>query len=216
MENSHYDKALFCFEVYRSIKLHLTNTWYDYFKYKGHSLRKSEIKNFATNNAYPFCDQLSRRRTRQEIVEFILSVLIMRDDVWLDELPNKEDMWIDWKKRQESLSYLFVRDVNKLFASHKPVSSYFKSHNGEYPEIVVRYMQGDMIIETLAILDLIFNFIDRLLIEYANDLFLYDKLLKVKKYEQFVSVYHKLGTEKKKFQIIVKQKIDENLNVLPF
>ena len=67
-----------------------------------------------------------------------------------------EDRYTDWKKRTQSLSYIFKEEVENIFDS-KDIDKVFVSKKG-HPLILKSYLSGDTSIETMVILDKIFGF----------------------------------------------------------
>lgn len=213
--SKHELDIIFTYETYKSIKLHFT-TKYDFFKYHGKSLTKSEISSFWTSNKYGFCSKIIKKKSRVEIVEYILACMLENKNYWLSDLVEREDKWVEWTKRQEALTYNFKKDIKLFYKEPKHISWYFKSINGEYPEIVKKYARKEITPETFVLLDHVFGFLDRLKCEYESDFYLHDLLTTASKYKIFVLEYHALKNDKKRFQKIMSQVIKETENILPF
>jgi hypothetical protein len=67
-----------------------------------------------------------------------------------------EGRYTDWKKRTQSLSYVFKQEVENILAGND-FDSIFSSKNG-HPIILKKYLGGDISIETLVILDRVLGF----------------------------------------------------------
>ena len=100
-------------------------------------------------------------------------------------IKEGEGRYTDWKKKVQSLSYVFKEEVNNLF-SDKKVDDVFDCSKG-HPPILKSYLGGDTSLETMVICDRIF--------EYGKD---FDKRLKdpvwetvsrkIKKYDPFLNI----------------------------
>ena len=100
-------------------------------------------------------------------------------------IKEGENRYIDWKKRIQSLSYIFKEEVNSLF-DDKQLNEVFDCSKG-HPPILRNYLGGKISLETLVICDMIF--------EYRKD---FDKKLddpvwetvsrKIKKYSPFLNI----------------------------
>jgi len=53
---------------------------------------------------------------------------------------------MDWKKRKESLSYIFKQELDKVTAAD------FKVKDGQHPNLIQLYMQGEIGLDTLIII----------------------------------------------------------------
>ena len=106
--------------------------------------------------------------------------------MWIGEMIKEgEGRYIDWKKKIQSLSYIFKEEVNSLFDGNK-VNEVFDCSKG-HPLILRSYLGGKTSLETLVICDRIF--------EYRKD---FDKKLndpvwetvsrKIKKYTPFINI----------------------------
>lgn len=76
---------------------------------------------------------------------------------WVGNLfdDNAEDVYTEWKRRHESLTYIFTQDVDKL---DKDFNSNFVVVDGEYPTALQLYLTNEICIETLVILDDLLGF----------------------------------------------------------
>lgn len=130
--------------LWSALKLHFSTPQYDFVKYHG------KLKNparFEKRKDKHFFSWLSRKPDPKGLM---ISNLIKNPNIFVGDLFNPEatDIYFDWKKRQESLTYVFTEDIKKLvFPAH------FKVINGQHPTLLKKYLQGDICIETVAILD---------------------------------------------------------------
>lgn len=186
----------------------------DYFRYRGRILRNQEKEKFGDSKYYTICAKIVRNKTRQEIVETILANVFDNKITWVGDISD--DAWVEWKKRQDSLSYRFLKEFDASISKGISINKIFKSIDGEYPALIASYIQGKISAESIIVLDYVFDFLDRYSKEYENDIFLSNKLTTLQRYRPFIVRYHAISENKKRYQRMVKNKIEENLNVLPF
>lgn len=164
-----YEKSLSCktasvtaFEVYKiylSLKKHFSDKKYDYFKYHGKT--RASVESYNKRKDRYFFEKISRKLNDKEIKDYFVSNFVASDNpssVWIGEIIHSgEKNYIDWKKRQESLTYNFKQESLDLFENHK-LSEVFdcsKSH----PILLKKFMSSKISIETMVIYDNIFDYI---------------------------------------------------------
>ena len=175
------------YRCYLALKNHFTKDHYDYHKYRG--------KTRATNKAFYkrkdrfWFEKFARQKDDKEVVDFFVSNFIYSTDpgtMWIGEMIKEgEGRYQEWKKKTQSLSYVFREDVNNLF-SDKNIDDVFDCSKG-HPLILKNYLGGKTSLETLVICDRI--------LEYRKD---WDKKLndpvwetvsrKIKKYSPFLNI----------------------------
>ena len=70
--------------------------------------------------------------------------------------------YIEWKKRQESLSYLFKNEMTFIEGwGSNELNVFFDCQNNDHPRIIKMFLRGEISLETLLILNSIFNFMKR-------------------------------------------------------
>lgn len=216
--NYHYDKnTLFCYETYKSLKLHFTSG-YDFFKYQGRSLRKSEISGFENSKYFHYCNKISKGKTKNEIVEYLLANTLLLENKWIDSMVGADDTWKEWKKIQESFTYRFTKDVKVLLEAPTCISRCFKSIDGDYPLVLKRLMRKEISLESVVVFDIIFGFNNRLMNQYDDEFVAGPITRLISNYKPFFVKYHNLDNNENisKFKKIVKKKVEETQNVLPF
>ena len=68
-----------------------------------------------------------------------------------------EGRYTDWKKRNQSLSYIFKGEIESVFEDNN-FDSMFVINGSSHPRILKLYLSGDVSIETFVILDRILGF----------------------------------------------------------
>ena len=175
------------YRCYLSLKNHFTKDHYDYHKYRGKT-RATHQAFYKRKDRFWF-EKFSRQKNDKEVVEFFVSNFIYSTDpgtMWIGEMIKEgEGRYMDWKKKVQSLSYVFKEDINILFEGKK-VDEVFDCSKG-HPLILKSYLGKKTSLETLVICDRI--------LEYRKD---WDKKLdypvwetvsrKIKKYSPFLNI----------------------------
>ena len=175
------------YKCYLAMKNHFTKDNYDYHKYAG-KVRATREAFYKRKDRFWF-EKFSRQKNDKEVVDFFVSNFVSTTDpstMWIGEMIKEgEGRYTDWKKKVQSLSYVFKEEVNNLF-SDKRVDDVFDCSKG-HPPILKSYLGGDTSLETMVICDRIF--------EYGKD---FDKRLKdpvwetvsrkIKKYDPFLNI----------------------------
>ena len=146
------------YRCYLSMKNHFTKDKYDYHKYCGKS--RATVQSFYKRKDRFWFEKFSRQKTDQEVIDFFVSNFVTCTDpskLWIGEMIREgEGRYTDWKKRTQSLSYVFKQEVENILAGND-FDSIFSSKSG-HPIILKKYLGGDISIETLVILDRVLGF----------------------------------------------------------
>ena len=175
------------YRCYLALKNHFTKDKYDYHKYHG-KVRATNQSFYKRKDRFWF-EKFARQKDDKEIVDFFVSNFIYSTDpgtMWIGEMiKDGEGRYQEWKKKTQSLSYVFKEDVSNLF-SDKNVDDVFDCSRG-HPLILKSYLGKKTSLETLVICDRI--------LEYRKD---WDKKLndpvwetvslKIKKYSPFLNI----------------------------
>ena len=148
-----------CYKMYISLKNHFTKDKYDFHKYCGKS--RASVQSFYKRKDRYFFEKLSRQKTKEEIIDFFVSNFVSVSDpstLWIGQLMREgEKNYIDWKKRNQSLTYNFKSEMEDILTD-KELNVIFERTRG-HPIILKKYLSGKISIETLSILDKIFGFV---------------------------------------------------------
>lgn len=149
------------FDVYReylALKNHFTKDNYDYFKYNRKT--RATVQSFYKRRDRFWFEKVARQKTDQEIIEFFVSNFITCTDpskLWIGEMIREGDSRYDqWKKRNQSLSYIFKEETLNLFEDRK-IEEVFSCDKG-HPILLKNFLSGKISPETLVIYDKIFLF----------------------------------------------------------
>jgi len=147
------------YKSYLSLKNHFTKEKYDYHKYCGKS--RATVKSFYKRKDRFWFEKLARNKSDKEVIEFFVSNFIDCTDpakLWIGEMIREgEDRYVSWKKRTQSLSYLFKEETDKVFGDNN-FDSMFALDGSRHPQILTEYLRGNVSIETMVILNLILGY----------------------------------------------------------
>ena len=175
------------YRCYLSLKNHFTKDHYDYIKYRGKT-RATHQAFYKRKDRFWF-EKFARQKNDKEIEEFFVSNFIYSTDpstVWIGEMIKEgEGRYTEWKKKVQSLTYIFKEETESVFENNK-VDDMFDCSKG-HPPILKSYLGGDISLESMVIYDRIFD--------YGKD---FDKRLKdpvwetvsrkIKKYSPFLNI----------------------------
>lgn len=146
------------FGIYQALKLHFTSDSYDYFKYNGKT--NVSVSTFENRKDKYHFYKLSRKYTnKDELVVFIATNFVESEKTWVGDLLQ-EDAEVNFRNHQkvvQSLSYTFENDCRKVFEGITDPNDVLKT-DGDYPKLLTMALRKEISIETLCILNGIFNF----------------------------------------------------------
>ena len=146
------------YRCYLALKNHFTRDHYDYQKYRGR-VRATNAAFYKRRDRFWF-EKFARQKNDKEIEEFFVSNFVSTTDpetMWIGEMIKEgENRYIDWKKKIQSLSYIFKEEANSLFEENN-VNEVFDCSSG-HPLILKSYLGGKISLETLVICDRIFEY----------------------------------------------------------
>lgn len=178
------------FDAYReylALKNHFTKDSYDYHKYCGKS--RATVQSFYKRKDRFWFEKLTRNKNDKEIVEFFVSNFVScpdPDSLWIGEMIREgEDRYTNWKKKIQSLSYVFKEETEKLFEDKK-VDEVFSCSTG-HPVILKNFLSGKISLETLVIYDKIL-FFGKDLDKKLKDPVWETVSRKIKKYSSFLHI----------------------------
>ena len=175
------------YRCYLSLKNHFTKDHYDYIKYRGKT--RATVQAFYKRKDRFWFEKFARSKNDKEVEEFFVSNFIYSTDpatVWIGEMIKEgEGRYTEWKKKVQSLTYIFKEETESVF-ENKKVDDMFDCSKG-HPPILKSYLGGDISLESMVIYDRILG--------YGKD---FDKRLKdpvwetvsrkIKKYSPFLNI----------------------------
>lgn len=177
-----------CYTSFLATKQHFTKPNYNLIKYN-YKVRTS-LTSFHKRTDRYFYERLSRKKSEQEIKDFYISNFVSADNpnsVYIvDLIKEGDEVYIQWLKRIQSLSYLFKTEMQNLLSNHN-LNQILDCKNSQHSLLIRKYLQRLISIETLVIL--------QKLLQYVKD---YNKVLddpvwdflqmKILKYELLLNI----------------------------
>ena len=196
------------FEVYRlylAIKLHFTTKNYDIVKYRFKVRVKEET--FRKRKDMVSIKKLARDYSRDEIINFLVANFVSGEK-WgglfdVDAARRYEE----WQNRKVKREYQFQQDVDRIILEMEKENIINPSveKNSKHP-LTFRLFFGNIInIETMTILDKIFDFVDT----NTNDILLEDACMCIQKYRPFVKVTDKMMSVSDPLKSVINRKIHQ-------
>jgi hypothetical protein len=177
--------AIDAYKIYVAVKNHFTLDSYDYFKYN----KKANVSydSFLKRKDKLFFAKLGNRKN-DYLEDFLVANFLHDPKIWVGELLSEESesRYKDWKKRQESLTYMFKNEISFLEGlSENELNEWFHIEQNDHPKIVKRYLRGEMSLDSFVILNSILNFVPKLDKQLSDPI--YKEVSKLcKKYQPFL------------------------------
>ena len=173
------------YKLYNALKLHFETDSYDAVKYN----YKSNITHnsfFKRKDKYFFA-KLARNHEKDllnyYVANFKNGVSYVGD--MIDESAEKN--YSDHKRIQESIHRVFSIDINKLNDQEQKFDKLFESDNGQLPLVIKLWMQEEISLETIVILNSILGFVPRESKKITDTIIWPDIHRKIEKYTPFVN-----------------------------
>ena len=167
---------------YLALKSHFSDLNYDFFKYNGKV--KAWRSTFDTRKDKYFFYKLSKKK---DPIEYLVANFIGSNDFYIGNIraDESDQIYMDYKKRKESLSYIFKSDLSKM---KENFNDNIVVPDNEHPYLLRLYMRGDISLETLTLINKCVNIFDYWDKELKDDIMWPDIKLKAVKYDPFMSV----------------------------
>lgn len=173
------------FEVYKTysaLKLHFTSD-YNYFHYKGQTKLKPE--SFEKRNDKIFFAKIAKHN---DPLNFLMVNILDNPKTWIRTLAydkQAEIKYADWLKKKQSMSYMFKQDLRKL---NSDFNFNLTVEANTHPKIVVQYLSGEIMFETLCIICTITGCIKHWNKKMADDPVWDELSRKISKYMPFMDI----------------------------
>lgn len=189
------------YKTYLAFKNHFTKQSYSYFKYSGKS--KASVQAYNNRKDRYFFERMSRKKDDDEIKQYFLANFVECDDpdrLWIGEIISTgEDNYKSWMKRSQTLTYMFKTEV-EVFVNKENFQQLFTIKGQSHPEVLKKYLQGALSIETMVILDIILEYVKNF-DKKLEDPVWNTVSLKIKKYKPFLNI------DVNKFKSILKEQV---------
>lgn len=179
------------FQLYNAIKLHFQSDSYDAIKFNF----KTNVKYSSfekRNDRYFFHKIANRYSSRDELINFYVSNFVMQNK-WIGNILNDgESNYARFRRYQEAQGHFFKDDISYIAhyqeSSGSPFDDLLRSIDGQYPTVITMMLEGNIRLESVVILDQLFNFITKEN-KHITDPVLWPQVMKrLKKYSPFIKV----------------------------
>lgn len=174
------------YKLYVALKNHFNSDTYDFFRYGGKT--RANVKSFEVRPDKYFFSKLGKHR---DVERYILANIVEDNpNVWVGDLANEqraEDNYKKWLSRQESLTYQFSNDLDKLQPLY---NDNLAVEGSSHPFLLKLFIQNKITIETLIVLNDMCGFFKHWNKHIEEDVIWPMIYKKCKKYKPFL-VYNK-------------------------
>ena len=175
------------YTTYLAMKKHFTDAKFDFFKYNGKT--RSSVSAFNKRRDKYFFERMSRKLSDDEIRNYFIANFVATDNpsaVWVGEIiQSGERNYNELSKKQQSMTYTFSQECSDLFDEFG-LADVFDAKRG-HPPAIKKYLAGELSIETLTILDIIFSFSSKVDKKLADPVW-ETVSMKIKKYRPFLNI----------------------------
>ena len=150
--------AIDAYKIYLGVKNHFTQDSYDWFKYN----KKVNVTydSFLKRKDKIFFAKLGNRKDAY-LEEFLVSNFLHDTKIWVGELLSEEceERYKEWKRKQESLTYVFKSEIDFLSGmTPDELNTFFSAKDGDQPPIIKKYLRKEISLDTLSILNSFLHF----------------------------------------------------------
>ena len=172
------------YQLYLGIKLHFHSESYDFVKYNGKV--KADLPSFLKRNDRFHFGKLARLY-KGELLDFYVANLSLKDK-WVGDLLDNESkkVYLEWKKRNQRLTYQFEQDVTKLLEK-KSIQEVLTVTKGQHPYLLKQFLGKKISLETMCILDDITEYSKKWNTLITETLIYPETINKINKYKSFIS-----------------------------
>lgn len=188
----------YTYVTYMALKQHFTTDKYDFIKYDGKI--RTNVNTYEKRKDRFFFAKLSKKRDCENIM---LSNMIVNPKIWVGDLlsPEANDIYINWLRRQESLTYIVSNNMDEL---NDNFDSNFIVKDGQYPVVINKQLKSEIEIETLVILTKLVGCLEYWDRKISDTIFWPTIRRLIVKYEPFIKY------DLEKIRKIVVNKFDSN------
>lgn len=142
------------YKLFQAIRLHFKSKDYDVIKMRGR-VRGCTQEIFDNRNDKYLFEKIGKKfQKTSDIVQFFVANFAYGNDQVIYS-PESFDYYFEWRRRKESITYIFQNDITKISDVVNP----FTMNNSEPP--LLKLLLGKKVnLETVCILDRELNFIE--------------------------------------------------------
>jgi len=163
------------YKLYLALKMHFTKNNYNYFEYNGKT--NATMDSFlARKDKFQF-QKLCRKYDKNQIQDFLVANFI-KGKSWIGDFLDDEcdDTYVAFMKRKQAFTYHFENELIKLFDGVDDPSDIFKTKSSQYPELITRYLNNTLSIETMVVFNVYVKFFDKFDDRIGKDDILWSKI----------------------------------------
>ncbi len=194
------------YRTYLSVRNHFTNDNYNFFKFGGKT--KASSSAFEKRRDRYIFDKVSKDYKDDEVALLFVSNFVAKEKFWIGNTLSEEsrNIYTMWRKKIQSLSYIFENDVKAIIDEINDreidFDSVFKIQDGQHP-IILRLTLADRVsLESFLILNKILDFFPQFNRRIEETIIWPDFYKKCVKYEPFVKV------DMTRFKFILKKQLN--------
>lgn len=189
------------YQLFLALRTHFTSSKYDFFQMHG-KLRATK-ESYNRRNDKLFFEKLAKMYDAELLRDFYVSN-ILEDKQYVTDLldDSATNNFIRYQSRRQALTYNVSKDIDTVLSNGSCEA--FKTHNDEYPGVLILYLQRRISIESLIIMNDFIQFKDKFDKYYDGDVIWPKVSLKIQKYKPF------LKYDRERMKLILKEKVDEN------
>ena len=170
--------------TYCAMKAHFSTGDYDFSKYDGKS--KVSRESFWKRNDRIFFVKLSRKYNDQEIKEYLLANFVKDSKGWVGNFNDSN--YDEWKYKMQRLTHIFEQEVTPLLSDFKTEGKeLFKVPKGSHPKLLKEYLGKRISLETMVILDGIFDYSTKWDKKMSDDVMWPDIKKLIENYKKFLT-----------------------------
>lgn len=179
------------FEVYRmylAIKQHFATDTYDFFRYNG-KVRANETSFQKRKDVY-FFKKLASKYSAEDVLYYLLSNFIVDFRGYVRNFSD--DVYKKWKTTQESFTYRFKQDVDRLldevgFPYEENFDKLFLVEPNKHPVLLKSFYANEIALETMAVFEHCLGYVKNFDKQISDPVWL-ETRSKITKYIPFLSI----------------------------
>ena len=185
-----------CYKTYIAIKSHFNNDNYDYFRYNG-EVSATKMSYESRKDRY-FFDKLASKYSSSNVEQFFVANFVEDNGMWIGESFTDQALtnFNQWKRRVSALNYTFKQDLSKM-PKGEDFENLFTIEPNKHPKLLILFLQKEICIETMVVLDVVFNYSLRWTKHLKDDIVWEDVRKRVNKYRKFIEYKVHVPTFKK-------------------
>jgi len=192
--------GLSAYALHHALKLHFTTKTYDFVKYHGATNITPETFEHHKNKFTYY--KIARKYSLKDMKDLFVSNLVLGHGKWITEMldPTADKNYREWKKVNQSLTYVFENDILQLFDVHCTnnlieMGKMIRVPDSGYPKLLLYTMDHSIHLETLIIMNNLMKFMEVWDKKITDDIVYPAFAMNCEKYKPFVN-YNPLMCDK--------------------